>query len=109
MLLFDVVSPAQRAVLHGHVSSVQGAAFSPDGRRLVSCAGGSENVKFWDIVSGQELLTLAGQGSMLRDVQFSEDGNTLFVGSFYVPGSYQFWRAPSWDKIAAAENGAVKR
>lgn len=53
--------------------------------------------------TGQELLTLPGKGMLLYDITFAEGGNTLLLGRFRTPGSWQRWRAPSWDVILAAE------
>jgi WD40 repeat protein len=53
--------------LRTHIRSV---AFSPDGQWL---ATGGETVAVWDVVSGQELLTLRGN----RSVAFSPDGQRL--------------------------------
>jgi WD40 repeat protein len=75
-----------------------GLAFSPDGRRLVSADTGREAVKLWDVATRQELLTLAGTGSVLYQANWCADGNVILVGA-----PWQMWRAPSWDEIAAAE------
>jgi len=81
-------------------------AFSPDGRRLVTGSDGKEAVKFWDVESHEELLTLEGQGSMFSMTAFSSDG--VVLGTMNSPGdskrsTLHLWRAPSWAEIEAAE------
>ncbi len=53
--------------------------------------------------TGQELLTLPGKGSLLWSISFAEGGNTLLLGVEGQRGSWQMWRAPSWEVIHAAE------
>ena len=92
------------ADLHGHLNAAFGVAFSADGRRLISTCGGREAVKLWDVGTRQELLTLAGTGSLLYDAAWSADGDVIGAG---VP--WQIWRAPSFAEIDAAEVEAKKR
>jgi eukaryotic-like serine/threonine-protein kinase len=97
--LFDPAKGEWIESLHGHLNAVFGIAFSPDGRRLSSTSvGGREAVKLWDIGTRQELLTLAGTGSVLLAARWSADGDVILVGR-----PWQAWRAPSWEEIAAAE------
>ena len=84
--------------LHGHLNGADGIAFSADGGRLISASGGREAVKLWDVGTRQELLTLAGTGSLLKAARWSGDGNVILAGA-----PWQAWRAPSWEEIAAAE------
>jgi WD40 repeat protein len=84
--------------LHGHLNAVYGVAFSPDGRRLISASGGREAIKLWDVGTRQELLTLAGTGSILNAAKWSADGDVILAGP-----PWQAWRAPSWEEIAVAE------
>jgi WD40 repeat protein len=78
--------------LEGHtpVAMVRSVAFSPDGSRLASAADadfgpgggrGSGNVKVWNAQSGQEILSLEGQGRYFTSVCFSPDGTRLAAGS----------------------------
>jgi WD40 repeat protein/tetratricopeptide (TPR) repeat protein len=62
-------------------------AFSPDGKRLATGNGGLSSqpvpgeVKFWDVVKGQELLTLRGHEGGINSVAWSPDGQVLASGS----------------------------
>ena len=96
--LFDPAKGELIESLHGHLNAAFGVAFSPDGRRLISASGGREAVKLWDVGTRQELLTLAGTGSVLDAARWSADGDVILAGP-----PWQAWRAPSWEEIAAAE------
>jgi WD40 repeat protein len=56
-----------------------GIAFSPDGKRLASACGSpseSRELKIWDALTGDELLTLEKVG--FSGMAFSPDGHRLF-------------------------------
>jgi WD40 repeat protein len=78
--LFDLEGrrPFQRLV--GHEQNIDGLAFSPDDRLLVSVPR-SGPLKVWDVERGEEILNLAD--AQLRYVfpVFSADGRTLVVGA----------------------------
>jgi WD40 repeat protein/tRNA A-37 threonylcarbamoyl transferase component Bud32 len=63
-------------VLRGHLDTVHGIAFSPDGKRLAS-AGEDLMVKIWDMTTGEEALTLRGHTQAILRVAFSPDGRRL--------------------------------
>jgi WD40 repeat protein/serine/threonine protein kinase len=96
--LFDPAKGEWIKDLHGHLNGAHSVAFSPDGRRLISASGGREAIKLWDVSTLQELLTLSGTGSTLEAARWSADGDVILLGA-----SWQAWRAPSWEEIAAAE------
>ena len=92
----------EEASLSGHVNSVLGVAFSPDGRRLASGGGTFRDaVKLWDPSSQRELLSLQADGVFFMQLAWSPDGNTLTATA--LNGLAHFWRAPPWEEIKAAE------
>ncbi len=62
--------------LRGHSSWVTGVAFSAEGNRLAS-ASWDRSVKFWDVPTGRELGTVAGDGERIQALTFSRDGHWL--------------------------------
>ncbi len=95
---FDPIKGELIESVDSHLNAITGIAFAADGRRLISTFGGRESVKLWDVITRQELLTLAGIGSSLISSGWSADGDVILAGT-----PWQVWRAPSWEEIAAAE------
>ena len=80
-------SPERRACdsSAGHTSAVHGLTYSPDGRRLVTAAGGTNKggerlyseIKLWDALTGQEIFTLHGSPAQAPRVAFDRSGRRL--------------------------------
>jgi WD40 repeat protein len=63
-----------RSFRHGNV--MVPVVFFPDNRRVAT--GGSDGtVKVWDVVTGEQLMTLAGHSGQVASVAVSPDGRTL--------------------------------
>jgi eukaryotic-like serine/threonine-protein kinase len=83
--VWDAVKGETCLALRGHTSAVYGVAYSPDRRRLVTAAGGtskggqllSNEVKLWDALTGQEILTLRGAPAQGPRVAFDRGGRRL--------------------------------
>jgi WD40 repeat protein len=84
----------------GSVHLPHGALFSPDGRRVVAVTSGADAVRFWDPLSGEQVLSLPVPGEKPGLPAFSPDGNMLGA---MAAGTLHLWRAPSWAEIEAAE------
>jgi WD40 repeat protein len=60
-------------------AAVWSAAFSPDGRRVVTTS--DNTARIWDVESGEEIVALKGHRDTVRSVAFSPDGTRLVTAS----------------------------
>jgi hypothetical protein len=72
--------PEPRLTLQGHTSEIVSLAFSPDGKTLVSTAWSEDNVRLWDVATGENRAVLK-PGGVQNQIQFAPDGKTLFCSS----------------------------
>jgi len=93
--LWDTATGTRTAALHGVLLGFHSVAFSRDGERLEAGSSGQEAIKMWDLRSLEEVATLTAPG--FHAAQFSPDGNTI------IAGNRNFWTAPGWAEIHAAE------
>jgi WD40 repeat protein len=76
---FSVLSVSERddlLTLRGHAAEVFAAAFSHDGKRIVT-ASADRTVKVWDATTGVEVLTLRGHADAVTRVAFSPDDRII--------------------------------
>ena len=70
-----------RSFTHSRPCKVSDASFSPDGKYIVSC-GSDNTVKVWSMRSGKCLKTFCTDSYALCSVMFSQDGQSILVGSY---------------------------
>jgi WD40 repeat protein len=102
--LWDLRSGHGPRSLRGHTSPIMAAAFSPDSRVLATGGGeilghpasrahavsdlpGDSSIKLWDVTTGREIRTLAGQTHTIRHLAFSPDGRVLLSATKVLPGT----------------------
>src|SRR4029077_2987519 len=68
------------AVLRGHEGAVYGAAFSPDGRRIVT-ASFDKTARIWDANAAREIGVLRGHEGGVSSAAFSPDGRLIVTAS----------------------------
>jgi WD40 repeat protein/serine/threonine protein kinase len=91
--VWDLASGTAVHVLSGHPSTVVGLAFSRDGGELTTVSGswrerGREEVKVWDVATGQELYSRWGLG---RCVGLSADGRRLAAVTWLGKNELHVW------------------
>lgn len=74
--LWDTRNGKLFGVCKGHTQGVRWLAFSPDGETLASVSDDS-TLRFWNVRTQQELLSIRRLAEPLREILFSPDGNWL--------------------------------
>src|SRR5262249_55308582 len=69
-----------RQTLLGHTRGLNGVAYSPDGKRIVT-ASSDNTAKVWDAGTGQVIFTLAGHTQVIWGVACRPDGKRIVTAS----------------------------
>ena len=80
IIILDVITGSQTAILSGHTDEVLYLVFSSDGRSLVS-GSVDMTVKLWDMQTGGAIRTFSGHTDMVHCVSISVDCTTVASGS----------------------------
>ena len=68
------------AVLRGHNGTVFAAAFSPDGKHLIT-ASEDRTARLWEVRQGRQLAVLQGHEGWVLSAAFSRDGSRILTAS----------------------------
>jgi WD40 repeat protein len=86
--LWDLETLSLRSTLGGHTDWVWDVAFSPDGRTLASVSR-DETVRFWNVLTGEEVAGWRWQIGQVWSVAFAPDGQTAAAAG--ADGSVLVW------------------
>ena len=87
-------------MLKGHKGDVACAAFSPDGKRIVTGAY-DRTARLWDASDGHEIATLRAHAAPVTWVGFSPTGDAILTSS---GGTAHLWTARTEDLMALADS-----
>jgi WD40 repeat protein len=81
--IWDLSRPRQPIVLRGHPSILIGLAFSRDGRLLISSSMLDDELRVWDVATGQSraAFNLPRPWYLVTCLEFSPDRETLLLGT----------------------------
>jgi WD40 repeat protein/serine/threonine protein kinase len=94
--IWDLTTGRRLRTLEGHKGTVRSAAFSRDGRQLVTCANDG-TVKLWDVADGKLIRTLSGHAGFLSAVAFSPVGRYLASAGF--DNTVRIWEAETGREV----------
>jgi WD40 repeat protein len=76
--LWDTTTGKMLGVCRGHTQGVRWLAFAPEGETLASVSDDS-TLRFWNVRTQQELLSIQQLANPMKDIRFSPDGRWLAV------------------------------
>ena len=91
--LWDIDSGKELKCLQGRPQSIEWAALTPDGKRIVACGDASSTLRLWDVASGKELFESEEFGGGVLGVAVLPDCRQAVTASR--DGIVRLWR---WKK-----------
>src|SRR5205823_3324287 len=84
-----LLSSFVQQTLRGHTERVNGVAYSPDGKQLVSVSN-DQTMRIWDVATGRQVSVLSAVAPWLMRANFSPDGKQIAIASA-VNSSARVW------------------
>ncbi len=91
---------------HHHVGDINTAAFSPDGKQIVT-AGVDQTARIWDVVTGKQMRLLTGHTGSVTSAAYSPDGKRIVTTS--IDQTARIWDARSGKEIRRLTNDFFSR
>ena len=77
----SLVANPLRAEFTGHTAAVISAAYSPDGKFIVT-ASADKTARVWEVATGREVRQLQGHTAVVNSAAYSPDGKFIVTGSY---------------------------
>jgi len=87
-------------VLREHPGRITDAAFSPDGKRVLTTSSGG-TARLWEATTGKTLAILQGTSIAVSSAMFSRDGSRVLTAS--ADGTARLWEADSGKLLATLQ------
>jgi WD40 repeat protein/serine/threonine protein kinase len=101
--VYDLGDPGSVVTLRGHLSHVDRARFSPDGRSIATCSGsGDDTARIWNARTGEEIYVLRGHVDEVYSVEFSRSATLLATAS--ADGTARVWTTERGEEILSVES-----
>jgi WD40 repeat protein/serine/threonine protein kinase len=97
--VWNAATGQQLLTLPGHDANVLDAVFSPDGRRIATCANRDRKGRIWDAETGQLLATLGPHEGPIGRVFFSPQGDRVLTGEVYPGTTLRVWNADTGKRV----------
>ncbi len=85
-----VAKPLEIGALPPGIHPINALDLTADGRRVA--AGRANSVQVYDVLTGQEIITLGGHKDLIQSVRYSSDAKLLAAGSYQ---AVTLWNAPT--------------
>ncbi len=95
------------AILHGHLESISGAAFSPDDQRIATVSD-DETVRLFDVTLGSEVHLLDTEKGLDGTVAFNHDGSQIIRARSTELATWKHtWRSLKLNTDSSAERAGL--
>ncbi|MFL5753670.1 MAG: WD40 repeat domain-containing protein, partial [Bacteroidia bacterium] len=88
----------------GHTDQVNCMDINNEGN-LLATGGNDKLIKIWDVATGKEIRTLAGNDGRIQYVRFSPDGK--YIGAVLYSNQLKFWEVKTGNLVRTIENSST--
>jgi WD40 repeat protein len=98
--VWDVATWKEKLTPLQHAGNLQGAWFSPDGKRILT-ASADTTARVWDAATGRPLTLVMEHKARVSRAAFSPDGQLIVTADGDGSGAVRFWDAQTGQPITA--------
>ncbi len=84
----------ERYLIAEHISAIGTIAYSPD-PTVIASGHQDGNLKLWNVITGENIVTRSGHTDIINSVAFSPDGKTVVTGIGFTHDALLYHKLPS--------------